>query len=548
MKQYRKTINVFWNLRFDFTALIKYIPEKYLRLLMILGSTDYGKYRIRVIPWKMFSVSIPAGKKRHTTTFYDIYQFYNMGLESASARYLGRHKIEMNPDLFRSPKYVDQHRDKIKEYGILDAVLAKDLGVNMQDAVLEELGVSFNRPVSPAYLSGQYFAQTSYIPQVHGIPRGALEYYYKSYHGGRFEVGRRGRFEDAYLYDLTSAYPFEMSSLIDPTKGRWVKSRDILWDAHLGAVHCHVNIDDHYYGPLAYTFEPQLFPWGKWKGYFTLNELRFIRDNNLGRVLHGPGWYFYPSKIYHPFSKMRTLFELREEYKKAGDPHELVLKICMSSLYGKTWQLTDMYRKTRDGEEWDYRYREDGEEWINYTLKHETGRFWNPVFASEITSMVRLRLMKMCLGYPVLGMSTDSVFSEDRIPNKVLREFGSWEERSHGDLLLLGSGRYTMKSEDEDLTKNRGFESKLDLIELLEENPRKKLIKIPALRPVSLHEALTRKSTPDMNFYEMMNAFVPRELELDINFDQKRIWDRDFKNARDALKHNIDSLAPLVEA
>lgn len=542
--QYRETINVFWNLRFDFTAIVKFLPEDRLKQLHMIHTTEIGDLTIKLVPWKMFILSKP--KEKHSVSFFDVFQFYNMSLDAAASRYIGDRKAGIDVERFRSPRWLDRHCDEVLRYCERDADLTAQLGARMQAAFNDKLGVPFTRPISPAYLSGVYFAKTSYIPQAYKIPRPALRAYYDAYHGGRFEVSKRGRFEDAYLYDLTSAYPWEMTRLIDPTKGSWVRSRRVLWDAALGAVKARVELDQRGLNPLAYTYEPQLFPWGKWTATFTLSELDFIRENGLGRIRPGVGWYFYPDAHYQPFRKMLDLFRLREEYKKAGDRWEVVVKLCMNSLYGKTWEVVQRMRKTTEADDdWVYSYREPDGPWHYYKEANETGRFWNPVFAAEITAGTRLRLATMTLDHPVLGMATDSVFSEERIPNKTLRVFGRWEERAHGDLLMLGSGRYTMRAEDEAFTKNRGFESKLDLIDLLERNPRKRKIVIPTMRPVTLHEALTRRDD-ELGFLDLMNAFVRRDLTLDLNFDRKRIWERDFKSGRDALCNVIDSVAPRV--
>lgn len=100
---------------------------------------------------------------------------------------------------------------------------------------------------------------------------------------------------------------------------------------------------------------------------------------------------------------------------------------------------------------------------------YRAGEFWNPLYASIITSETRLLMAKAAQaieskGGKVILMMTDSLFwkgKQDMIPSEYVREqktLGYFEKvEKVTDIVCLGSGRYGYRSNDYTVSKKRGL-------------------------------------------------------------------------------------------
>ena len=102
--KYSQSVNFFWNIDYDFFAIIKYLPPELLRLFYQFKFIRYGDYEIKWIPKKAFEIK----KNKRTYRFFDLWQFYRMSLNKASQKYLNDSKIEIDienvEDYFQNAK------------------------------------------------------------------------------------------------------------------------------------------------------------------------------------------------------------------------------------------------------------------------------------------------------------------------------------------------------------------------------------------------------------------------------------------------------------
>jgi hypothetical protein len=157
-KKFRSHHNFFYNIRFDFQALMKYLSEEELKELYIKGKIEHGKYKISYIPRKMVSI-IHA---RHTYKYYDLFPFFLMSLEKAAATLLGAKKNEENidrPRLNVDIGYWNERYEDICKYCVSDSKLTQRLGVLLQDTYKKALGFPPQRYVSQANISKEYFSR-----------------------------------------------------------------------------------------------------------------------------------------------------------------------------------------------------------------------------------------------------------------------------------------------------------------------------------------------------------------------------------------------------
>ena len=140
--EYRGTVNFWWNIQFDFDAIMKYLPVSKLKELVETCKVSVGEYQIKYIPKKMFSITL--NKKSYR--FFDLAQFYEMSLDKAASLYCSTRKNPDNLDralIGSSQDYWDENYGLIKKYCIQDCVLTCELGNGLQEDLIRTTGTVF---------------------------------------------------------------------------------------------------------------------------------------------------------------------------------------------------------------------------------------------------------------------------------------------------------------------------------------------------------------------------------------------------------------------
>jgi len=141
--------------------------------------------------------------------------------------------------------------------------------------------------------------------------------------------------------------------------------------------------------------------------------------------------------------------------KESNPSLSQMYKIILNSLYGITYELTDMFEKLDD----------DSLNWLGW----RAGDYFMPPIASYITSLTRTYLSRVSHdiilnGGKVLLNMTDSVLYVGDVKDYSIfsdvKELGKFEKPMLiKDIYILGAGRYEYKNEfnNKYTIKNRGF-------------------------------------------------------------------------------------------
>jgi len=516
---------------------VKYLDRHHHEELRILGKTQYKDYEIRWIPLRFFSIK----KSNRVYKYFDLFQFYHMSLDHAGKKYVGMRKIEIDKDCLTDRKYIEQHRQEIIEYCIQDCRITKALGEYMQ-RLFNKLDVSFDKPFSLAYISQEYFMKHCDIPQFRKSKY--QEYAFKSYYGGRFEVFKRGYFDKVYEYDINSAYPCTISNLLDLRYGSWFKVKDFDDDADLGFYRVRYSCDDEYICALAFKKDQiNVYPRVRNREtYITHVEAKYILDHSIADLEILDGWVWKAYEYVYPFEIIKDLYYKRQELKQKGDELQLALKLIMNSLYGKFIQLTPQVRKLEaPGTLKRVVEITSGDHAGEYELYYCTGVLFNAVYASTITATTRVQLLDMFLKHRkrIIAGFTDSVFLDTYVDLNS-DKLGEWKYEGSGDLLMIGSGVYTFRKNDEIKSAIRGIavSKNFSWFDVFKQYRNEKVIPIKNVVRVSLKQVLAQ---PYAYSYEDMNLIIDKTKEININMDRKRQWEREFKNAGEMLETWIDS-------
>ncbi len=583
-KNHRNTLNFFFNIDFDVIALFKYFDMKILSDLYILNFLQYKDYKITYIPKKYLKIKKITNKK-DVWQYFDIQPFISypankFSLNTASKKYLNKQKLEIEIENFDNTKWIKKNLNKICEYCYQDCKLTRDLGYYFKNLVKESsLTLNFNKPISPSYVAEKYIKIKCNPPKFESYfdKFNFQKVSWENYYGGRFEIFKKGYFDTVTEYDIKNAYSKEFTKLIDFRLGKWEYDNKYTLEKNnpfFAFINCDITFKNNKIQllplriPRSLTdlekqlgFTPKLVVYPKLiktNRWLTLNEYNFFKDNNLiENIKIKRIQSFYPDKIKYPYKKLFfEMFKQRNILKEKNNPIEQIIKLLMNSPYGKLIQVIKVYKKlppipntnnldiinnwiekSKNAKQTifsDTKYIDNG---------YLVGKSFYPIYAHIITSETRLKLLKEMIKYPesVYGCFTDCILTDKHFI-KTGSNLGDFEKGITGEMVLLGSGVYTIRNNEKVKSRYRGFSDNLNLFDLLKINKNKKSIEIPIKIRHSLGKILTQNKK---YHYTELNKIINDIKVTDINFDKKRNWNREFKNCNDVLKNQIDS-KPLV--
>jgi hypothetical protein len=522
--KFRRKFNWFFNVRFDFEALIKYLDYDELLCLYNDKTLTRKDLIIDYIPKKFFMIT-DMNKNRYK--FFDMYNFVDSSLNKAAELYLKDSKIstidasKLNTDA----QYWKDNINDIIKYCIKDAELTKRLADYFWQIVYDNMKYYPKIPYSKGRIAEEYFLAKCYIPTINDIPKAVIKLSYESYSGGRFELLQRGFFPKMYSYDISSAYPAQMTKLIDYNKGKWYKTKQKNDDAYSGFYTCELTVMEPYFSPIVKKInELSVYPnANKIKINLTKSEIDFIesRFENI-EIKIISGYEFWEKELIYP---LKTEIERLYEWKqKESDPIiKWAVKIFMNSLYGKTIQTA-------------------GDE-------NNTGKLFNPMWAAEITASARIKILTLGLQAPdkIIMFSTDSVHSQVPLSIPSKPGLGEFEKDFEGSGVYVMSDVYNLWNEKKQKSKVRGFSVALEkdkkdndimLRDILNAMKSDTLYKYTTKRVYHLGECLLHKSKRKLSD---LNIFNDVEKTVNINGDKKRIWNSEFKSGYDCLQRNMNS-------
>jgi len=422
-KEYRSSLNFFYNIRYDFESIVKGMTPDQLAALRRQQRVKAGGFSLTMIPKKMFAVR--AGK--HLYSFYDLAQYFPGGLDDAAAEHLGERKIEGidRALLGEEPEYWDEvGMDAVIAYCRRDAMLTCKLGELLQETWGRTTGLYPRRYVSKAGLSKQYFRRRVDIPSYQRVPYPVKELSLEAYSGGRFECLTKGNIGTATSIDINSAYPYEIAHLPDLGKGRWKRAQgEIHPEAALGFYRVVVSVPAGHAAPLWFRQrKPGLsYPVGRWAGVYTKRELEALRRSEYEVI---SGWEFFPKPLRFPFGEeIEKLHGLKE---RATGYERQLWKIVMNSLYGCFYEK----RPHPDG-------------------RLRSGVLFNSVYAAEITAGTRVKVWREAQKYGrhVASISTDGLLIEGEVHYPETAPLGEFAVKKVGPVLILRSGIYRLGDE-----------------------------------------------------------------------------------------------------
>lgn len=536
-----KTNNWFYNLTYDTNAIIKLLPQKQLEELAIFDETKYNNTKIEILPNKKLTITYNR-KKYH---FFDLAQFFNhLPLTKAGQQELGLSKLNLKEISIDITKLSAFEYDNNKKYrDEIDLYLYKDCEICFKLA--EELIKKCSPFLKPKYFYSQASLSQQYFLENCGrdfkiLPTPIQNFGLQAYNGGRFEIMKRGTFKHVSCYDIRSAYPYHNAKIPALDTGQWTSNSEYdessLLSIYYGEVEGYSKIS-----PLRQEDKDVLYyPVGKKKCYFNKREYNtFLKYGYKIKIIKA--YHYHDENPTYPFTFLKDFFDAKE---KVGKKHSsyMFYKIIINGFYGKTIQLEKDKIMVNEGKQDDFYLMDNDIVFTKDTYK--AGLLFNPVIAQEITANTRCDLLDAVVDIQndVIAFATDSIIIQNSKPNvKIGEKIGEWDiEKDDKTFTCVGSGVYFFEGST---MKFRGFGKELNPNEVFTDMDSDK-IGFPVKRNIKLKKYHKSNTYTKKDF----NLIIDDYKKQSLNFDKKRVWDRDIKNVRDLLTNQIDSQPRKINA
>ncbi|GEM_PF-2166543 len=533
----RHTLNVFWNIGFDFEGMAKgYLKTltKEQALASITKNKKKNVFRIpaqgkgraliiKYIQGKYFKVS--DGK--HQAYFYDCANFYgHTSLDSASREHLGYGKEKFGVsnnqiDITKGAKELGY--EIVKKRCETDATLTRLLFERIYRTVMK-LGIRPRYWNSPASLSEEFLIhkiEQKYLKPFVDCPlhRNVLEYGYRAFKGGIFDLRTKGLCDNISEVDIVSAYPDKIKNLPDMVNGEWRYATDISPDATFGIYRVRRQFDG--FSPyFSVSLGKMVYPETKdmAEDYLTAPEVFWLRRRGyLVEILEGYEFYHSSPAVY-PFAELISqLFEIKNACKDTDKDLYNVAKTIMNAMYGKFVQS-----------------------------KPVLGRLFNSIYGAYITGLTRIQIATIAEKHfeEIYEIATDAVIGQIKEEAKIQESenLGGIEvkHRLPNEAVFLQTG-LTVDKDGTQFLRNRGIVVEAKSKKNKKVEFKEKEVVTKSIRPRHMRECLIQE---DLGV-DAINSF--QEVEKRIVYrDSKRIWEIDNPTKEDMFTSKIRS-EPLDE-
>lgn len=457
-------IHVGYGFRYDGNMILQDLPEKIIVRLWQRGEARIGRWYIRWIPGKMFTVS-KRGEKWHakrnkkdkvSVTIYDYSSFFGGSKFIDSAEQILREKLsEKDRETIAHGK--DARGDNTWN-DLTEVLYYWRAEIRLMQRVFEEFrnvmckaGFPLKEWYGPGALANFINARHQIRPKLRGVqttsgsmPTAVHEASKRAFSGGRFELFQAGRIQGpVYAVDINSAYPYALTMIPSFEQGEWVHVENPTHIERFGLYRI------AYHATHSRAFEPRPMPlfWrdhqglisfpNRVHGWYASPEARMVLGMPGAEILEGWTWQSPESDF--PWKFLREMYQTRMRLGKSN-LLSIPFKLGPNSLYGKYAQTVG----------WDR----------NKKLPPKSHAL--PV-AAWITSFTRAKLWSVIRQIPdrVIAVETDSVFftgSPSNIDITIGDGLGEWSIKEYEEIVYIQSGMYHTKSGGEWTgTKSRGL-------------------------------------------------------------------------------------------
>ena len=282
---------------------------------------------------KLINAVLKRNKK--TRRFIDSGNFFIATSLSKIGQALKMYKGDYDTKFLRGKTPDDLSEKEKKEVGEYCLHDSKICYQAMQSilSMCEELNIKF-RSNTAASLALRIFRKNFLKETWYKRPQEINNFEREAYYGGRCEVFSQKKYDLVYMEDISSSYPFQMSTYMFPHPNSYRKIRNSTWDhvkEYEGVSRVIVKAPRIHIPVLATKYNDRLvFPTGRWEGTYTHVELRYAEEKGYEFELLDTLIY---TKLFNPFKDYVNYWY--EKKSGASGIWREIYKHMMNDLSGK---------------------------------------------------------------------------------------------------------------------------------------------------------------------------------------------------------------------
>jgi len=564
--QYRESVNWWYNLSYDQNSLLKFLDRDQRKEMIIRNQIDVDGFRISIIPNKELQISTlvkdeynkdGSQKIARSVFFYDLAQFYDFKPLKDLAKLVNMEKVEVEDiSHINWKKYIvdEIYHTLINDRCIIDSEITKLLADKLTNEINKVVIV--NKYKSKATIARQYVLEN--LKKKLDLPDyGLLQASLDCFHAGHIETMSMGSFKNIYNADINSAYPYAMSQL-PSTEGIYLRNRNYEPDAIYSYFKIIIDYHNDFSSPLWFMKGANNYhATGLFNTWITKPEYEFLTVSDFKPIIEKAYHLKETSQTIKPFENLiNDLYERRMQAKRENDPIEKVIKVILNSMYGVTINTVLKYEESED--DTDIWIVNAYNEIINYQKTFKATNMYNPLFATQITALTRMKIFNDFKKYfkDINAISTDGIYLKKKPRTiKVSEGLGNYSLDKINKYILLGSGRYFSLDKDDKVENShsrfRGVSvAPTQMYGAMDINRDKKNIEVNKTKVIKLKESQKNSNYYNLSFSsfplqqfnqkDLFNTFQTTQKKINF-YEQRRKWFGEFETIQDIFDTQLSS-------
>lgn len=448
--------HVGYSFTYDSNMIVQTLPERCLGELHQRGHTYLFlspgvRYYIEVRSGKWFRVSRQEnGKSVASITIQDLFAFFACSFLKAYTQLIGTPPEIVSAGKASRNEFSLEKSEEIYRYWCAEIVLIEQLA----DALRLNLygaGIFVTQWYGPGALANYTLKRNSIAQHMSESPHVIQVASQYAYAGGRFEpfrVGRIVRPNGIFAIDINSAYPHAISKLPSLCDGRWIPSTNPTGPYTFGVyqVRLHPVVSADYFrspGPLFHRDKMDRISYpNQTIGWYWGPEVWQAMKTHSAQMEIVQGWEFVPSSKQEPFAWVSDVYLKRLEWKSAGNPSQLALKLMLNSLYGKMAQRVGWDQLTGKAPKWHQL------EWAGWVTSLTRASIYSVISQLKYDSLV--------------SVETDAIYSTDPSVQNLVTigdGLGEWGLDVYDEVVYVQSGMAWLRKGEKWVSKRRGLDA-----------------------------------------------------------------------------------------
>lgn len=310
-----------------------------------------------------------------------------------------------------------------------------------------DINLKLSRWDGAGAIAGAIMKKFAVKEHLEDLPPQVLDAAMHAYTGGRIELIQYGHYTKVvYDYDINSAYPTFLLRLPSLKGGQWKRETEIKSSFAVCLVEWDLWDPTQRIYPFPYRQKDGtiIYPC-KGKNWVWLPEYlaatKHLEKYNHGSIILLEVYNFYPASDEKPFWFVEDMARQRLIWKQTGEGQNIMVKLGLNSLYGKTAQQIGGHYDEKKG-------------------KVIPPPYHNLAYAGFVTSSTRALLYDSAMHKPesIIMFATDGLFCTDRFDLQISKKLGEWEETQVQNFTAVQSGVYYYTTMDgKEKIKSRGF-------------------------------------------------------------------------------------------